>query len=51
MLIRDAKQRTDAEQLLQDEWILKNVDQKEISEDVLLDIGHNLQQFRKYSAF
>jgi hypothetical protein len=43
MLLRDAKQRADAEQLLQDEWIMKNVEQKEISEDVLLDISHNLQ--------
>lgn len=42
MLIRDAKQRAEAEVLLQDEWIQKNVDQKEISEDVLLDISHNL---------
>jgi hypothetical protein len=42
MLVRDAKNRMDADTLLQDEWIQKNVDQKEISEDVLLDISSNL---------
>lgn len=42
LLVRDPKQRATAEELLQDPWILNNLDQNEISEDFLLDISHNL---------
>ena len=42
LLMRDPKQRATADELLQDPWILKNLDQKEIKEEFLLDITHNL---------
>lgn len=51
MLVRDPKQRKTAEELLQDEWITKNINYTEISEDFLLDISHNLQEFQKHTTF
>jgi hypothetical protein len=37
--------------LLQDDFIKKNVEQKEISEDILLDIAGNLEDFKKSTTF
>lgn len=39
MLVRDPKKRTDAETLLKDEWIKKNLEVKEIDEEFLLDVS------------
>lgn len=36
---------------MQDDWIQSNINYKEISEDFLLDISHNLQEFKKHSSF
>jgi len=51
MLIRDPKQRSTAEDLLKDEFIINNVNQDDLRESTLLDIANNLKQFRKNSAF
>jgi len=40
-----------AEDLLQDEFIMSNVEHKEVRNEVLLDIGYNLSQFRCNTAF
>ena len=51
MLSRDPKRRPTAEDLLQKEWITKNVDKTEIAEEFRLDIAQSLQSFRKNSVF
>lgn len=51
MLIRDPKQRSTAEELIKDEFLVKNVDQGDMRDSVLLDIANNLKHFRKNSAF
>ena len=51
MLIRDAAQRSTAEDLLKDEWVIKNLTYNEISEAYLLDIAQNLQVFKQHSTF
>ena len=51
MLIRDPSQRSTADQLLMDDWILTNMEINEFSEDYLLDISDNLLQFKKFSTF
>lgn len=42
MLVRDASQRSTAEELLKDDWITSNMTFNEISDTYLLDIAENL---------
>lgn len=51
MLVRDPNQRATAEELLKDEFIIRNVEKAEIADEVLLDIGMNLKEFRKHTVF
>jgi serine/threonine protein kinase len=43
MLVRDPKQRSTAEDLIKDEFLVNNVEQGDIKESVLLDITNNLR--------
>ena len=51
MLIRDPKQRLDAESLLQEDFIKKNVENEKIDHEILLEIASNLQEFKKATSF
>lgn len=51
LLIRDPKKRADAESLIKDEWIIKNIDDITLSDDTMLDIAENLKKFRDNTVF
>lgn len=50
-LTRDKRFRPTAQELLQDEWIVNNIQSFKITTETILDITSNLQSFRKYSVF
>lgn len=51
MLIRDYKQRSSAEDLLKDDFIINQADKEDIRESMIINITDNLKEFRKNSAF
>jgi serine/threonine protein kinase len=51
MLTRDPKTRASADELLQHEFFSDKIDSSRISNDLLLDINQNLEQYRKNSVF